>query len=336
MDTPSSTLIRNSLIHSTRSARKRPRDAILIHVGIWLPTDLLRSLRTDWQRRQVVAIARTWAVLSTRKTCRATGLSAALILDLPLATPPARIHLTSSARRTSKPTRLPPVLLDGQVIAPETTTLFHSPLTWPVDFPANPIQDNIQALEAVILSCSCLHPNQEGFVAICSALRRLAVPGGARRRYHFQLEQATKRKLSQILAELPAHTPRRAQALWAVSNAEARCESVPEARLLWLLRSGGIKGVEVQHLVANRDYRFYLDFAIPQLKIALEFDGDGKYGWTQEDRAIAWGDQFERQEFLEDRGWTVMRVHWADLAEPEVLLSKVRQLIRQVKLHSRR
>lgn len=65
---------------------------------------------------------------------------------------------------------------------------------------------------------------------------------------------------------------------------------------------------------------YYIDSAIPDLLVAIEFDGSAKYGFTEEERVIAWGDQFERERFLLNRGWTILRFTWADLDNPVLIL----------------
>jgi len=70
-------------------------------------------------------------------------------------------------------------------------------------------------------------------------------------------------------------------------------------------------------VVANgRHYR--LDLVIEGTRVAIEFDGVGKYGTTADLRA-----EKAREEDLRVAGWIVVRFQWGDLFRPEELKRRI-------------
>ena len=76
-----------------------------------------------------------------------------------------------------------------------------------------------------------------------------------------------------------------------------------------------------------------VDFAWPEHRLIVEFDGLEKYyrhrrpGETIEQMVL-------REKAREDRireltGWTVVRITWADLARPELLVARLRRFMAQ-------
>jgi len=58
--------------------------------------------------------------------------------------------------------------------------------------------------------------------------------------------------------------------------------------------------------------------------VILEFDGALKYGGTGADALIA---EKVREDRLRDLGYEVVRVTWADLAQPLELIARIRRAI---------
>ena len=74
-----------------------------------------------------------------------------------------------------------------------------------------------------------------------------------------------------------------------------------------------------------------VDFAWPEHRLIVEFDGREKYH-----RHRRPGESIEemvmREKTREDRireltGWTVVRITWADLARPELLVARLRRFM---------
>ncbi|MGY1988302.1 endonuclease domain-containing protein [Blastococcus sp. SYSU DS0669] len=107
----------------------------------------------------------------------------------------------------------------------------------------------------------------------------------------------------------------------AVSLVDPRAESPQESRLRVVLALAGLPTVP-QHVVRDaQGFVARVDLALPDLRIALEYDG-------------AWHgapDQFRRDRRRLNRlvaaGWTVLHVTAADLRSPERLLAQLRTLV---------
>lgn len=321
MRIPQADEVREAMIFTSREQRERNGGSILIRRGSRLPRDFLESQPRLWQRRRIIAIARTWAALRSRPSCVPTGLSAALLADLPLASMPKDVHLASPRGANGSRIAFPAIRLDGRELAPASRTRHHR-------LRARTGEGSAHApYETLALHCAIMHPGEEGFIAVCSALRAMIVGDSTRWRPREKRETAVKRRLlDRLEREFAAH-PNVREARWIIRNAEAECESVGEARLLWILRSCGIAGTRVQVPVGDESGIAYIDIAIPDLKIAIEFDGREKYGTSLEEQSAAWRRQNEREHFLLARGWIVVRYRWEDLVLPEFVLTRLRGAI---------
>ena len=60
---------------------------------------------------------------------------------------------------------------------------------------------------------------------------------------------------------------------------------------------------------------YRLDFAWPDLRVALEFDGLVKYIGDTPTSAVLRRER-ERENALVDDGWVIVRITWADLSHP--------------------
>ena len=102
------------------------------------------------------------------------------------------------------------------------------------------------------------------------------------------------------------------QAIAHLPAGAAETESGPEARLLTLLEDSSLPTAVPQFEVLVAGARYRLDFAIPQVLVAVEYDGH-EFHSTEEQRkhdAI-------RQERLEAAGWLVLRFDRTDLYRPD-------------------
>ena len=81
----------------------------------------------------------------------------------------------------------------------------------------------------------------------------------------------------------------------------------------------------VQHEVFDGGRRIArIDLAYPELRIAIEYEGDGHR--TDKEQ---WRRDIQRQRDLEDRGWIVIRLTQRDLHEGrESLITRIRRAIR--------
>ena len=118
-------------------------------------------------------------------------------------------------------------------------------------------------------------------------------------------------------AALPGTTSARVRT--ACKLADGRAGSPQETRLRLLVHRGGLPAPEAQYEIRDGG-RFVarVDFAWPELKVAVEYDGLWHADATQfsKDR--------RRLNRLREVGWTVVFVTAADLHEPFRLLAMIR------------
>lgn len=118
-------------------------------------------------------------------------------------------------------------------------------------------------------------------------------------------------------AGAPGAAPPRVRAVCALADGLA--ESPPETRVRLLLRDGGLPHPVAQYEIRHQG-RFVarVDFAWPELKVALEYDGawHGEKGQFARDR--------RRLNRLQEAGWRVVFVTSADLRDPARLEAMVR------------
>jgi very-short-patch-repair endonuclease len=115
--------------------------------------------------------------------------------------------------------------------------------------------------------------------------------------------------------------------------ADGRRASVGETRTGYALWRGGIPRPEPQLEVRDENGVLIgiVDFAWPDYRLFLEFDGVQKYvKLLQEGESI--NDVILREKHREEAicgitGWRCIRITWADLARPEVVLQRIRNLM---------
>lgn len=113
--------------------------------------------------------------------------------------------------------------------------------------------------------------------------------------------------------------------------ADPRFESVAESRCIYLFWSQGLPLPEPQFEIYHPSGKFAgrVDFAWPEERVIVEFDGDVKYtkylrdGETLEEAIL----REKRRESLifELTGWRIIRLIWADLTQPAATASRIRQ-----------
>lgn len=109
----------------------------------------------------------------------------------------------------------------------------------------------------------------------------------------------------------------------ALTLIDARAESPKESELRVLLIERGFTVPQINHEVRDAAGRFVarIDLAYPELKIAIEYDGD-----HHRDRA-QWRRDVTRRRRLEALGWTYLTVTQADLDDPTPFLTDLRTAI---------
>lgn len=112
-------------------------------------------------------------------------------------------------------------------------------------------------------------------------------------------------------------------------HADGRHESAGETRTAWMLRQALLPRPEPQYKIRDRSGRIVarVDFAWPELKVFLEFDGKEKYlRHRRKGESVA--DCVLREKSREElicglTGWRCIRIVWADLYRPELVIARV-------------
>jgi len=116
-----------------------------------------------------------------------------------------------------------------------------------------------------------------------------------------------------------------ARARRRVVCSSALCDSAGESRLWWILQLFGFPLPEQQLPIVTEEGLRFADFAWPQWKRIVEFDGmeklqqaGGKEGLEQ---------LFAREDALRRAGWQVMHVRWRDLSDPHSLARRLHRFL---------
>ncbi len=169
----------------------------------------------------------------------------------------------------------------------------------------------VTSLARTLVDCASTLPGPSGLVVVDSGLRAGADPDELRR----------------VLAGSTGQRGIR-RARTVVERGDDRAESAGESLVRWHLLAQGVPGPEPQVAVETRLGRRWVDLGWREERLAVEFDGRTKYGGEGREAAAAVFAEKRRQDALEEAGWRVLRVTWADLRDPPSLASRVRRALR--------
>lgn len=206
-----------------------------------------------------------------------------------------RIHLTIPYRAASRNF--------GRDVAAHHRRLPAERICWLSGKSGNRFQ--VTDLAQTVVDCARLLPAEEAVVIGDSALR-----SGLQRDDAVQLLQLHPR----------AHGTNRARGVIAALN--ARSESAGESRVRWMLAGWPIEQPELQLEIPTRNGLFRADFAWRSLRLAVEFDGKTKYFDFEATGQVLYQER-RRERALQEAGWQVLRIDWADLEHPEQLYRRV-------------
>lgn len=118
------------------------------------------------------------------------------------------------------------------------------------------------------------------------------------------------------------------QARQVLSLVDARSESPGESVTRWILATSGLPRPEPQIAVPTWRGAYRVDLGWRERRVAVEFDGAVKYderaGGGGVDALMA---EKRRHDALVEAGWTVLRVTWPDLTDPDVLVERARRAL---------
>jgi len=98
----------------------------------------------------------------------------------------------------------------------------------------------------------------------------------------------------------------------ALELADARSESAGESLTRELLHRLRIRPPQLQYVVRTPLGEYRLDFAWPERKVALEFDGKSKYFDYKPTAEVLYAER-QREKILTEQGWTFIRIEWKQL-----------------------
>jgi very-short-patch-repair endonuclease len=107
----------------------------------------------------------------------------------------------------------------------------------------------------------------------------------------------------------------------ALALLDERAESPQESRLRVLLSGARMSGFHSNYEVAVRGRRFRIDLAFPELKVAIEYQGDHHRSPEQ------WRRDMTRRSILASDGWFVLEINADDLRDPVELIARIRHVL---------
>lgn len=138
--------------------------------------------------------------------------------------------------------------------------------------------------------------------------------------------------IEELASELALHagSPGSARASWALTRIRRGVDSIMETRLRLTLVRAGLPEPEVDAEVITAGRAFHVDLAYPELRIAIEYEGD-----QHRTDQLRFRRDITRREALEATGWRVIRVTVDDLRDPRALASRIRAVIALRRAESR-
>lgn len=167
-----------------------------------------------------------------------------------------------------------------------------------------------------VVDCARMLPFEQGVVIADAALHR----------------GLTSREELSDLVRRSARRKGIGRARAVVAFADGRAESPGESRSRVLFSASGLPPMELQYEI--RDEHGILvarvDFAIPELRVAGEFDGRVKYGRLLKPGQSAGDAVFEekrREDSVRDQNWGMVRWAWDEIDMPSLVASRWQRAI---------
>lgn len=295
-------------------------DVLRIMPGIYLPSRILTNTSST-ERQEITFIARLAALSIRYPTYVLSGPSAAFLLGLPTACRLKDLFVYTNSLNGTRKIVFPPVVTSDGTKIPGTTISTCRPSR-----PVSSIEYlgfRIATPARVLVDCSRLLSDKRGFPIACAGLARACHFDRFRQEESRARQEDARREFHEALDDTPRNARGRRQARWIIDHANAGCESPGEALVLLALLRAGINGLATQEEVHVDGRTYFIDIALPDLKIAIEFDGRIKYGETVDQVHDSIEAEQRRQRDLERAGWKVIRVRWSDLKLIDEVVAQV-------------
>ena len=324
--------IRSSLVVTDSHAAKdrihrrtQKGELIRLLAGIYIPSARLIGLNLS-ERRTAVFIARMCALSLRYPDYVMSGIVAAYLLGLPCEAHIGQLTLYAPSRKCPIRVHFPEVVIDDSIRIPSVCVRTCRP-----GRPVSSIEYigfRIASPARVLIDCARTLDDKHAFPIACAALARACQFDRFRQDASRPRQEEARRDFREALDTTPRNARGRGHARWIVDHADAGCESPGEALVLLALARAGIAGLTTQEEVCVGGRMYFIDIALPALKIAIEFDGRIKYGETVSQVHDSIEAEQRRQRDLERAGWKVIRVRWSDLKLIDEVVAQVMVAIR--------
>ena len=305
--------------------RHKTGDILRITAGVYIESEAFANLNPrDCQA--LVFAARLCALSVRHPSYTLSGPAIAALLGLPGTSSLEKLAIYVPSRSCSRLVHFPEIVIDDNIRIPSVRVRTCRP-----SHPVASIEYlgfRIATPARVLVDCSRLLSDKRGFPIACAGLARACHFDRFHQEASRDREDKVRRKFHEALADTPRNARGRGQARWIIDHADAGCESPGEALVLLALLRAGIVGISTQEEVHIDSRTYFIDIALPDLKIAIEFDGRIKYGETVDQVHNSIEAEQRRQRDLERAGWKVIRVRWSDLTLIDEVVAQVLVAIR--------
>jgi very-short-patch-repair endonuclease len=163
----------------------------------------------------------------------------------------------------------------------------------------------VTSLERTVIDCARILPFEQALAIADSSLH-----AGARseRMQELVRHSAGSRNITRVREVLDA--------------LDGRSESAGETRLRILLTDWSMPAPVLQLQIPTAEGCFRADFAWPDIKLIIEFDGQGKYFEYRPTPEVLMQER-HRESLLIEEGWSVLRVRWAHFNRPNDLRERI-------------
>lgn len=329
MDVAGMRMVRSALVFArdlsgrvSISRRAGSGELLRISSGVYLEAKALEGLER-WQQAEFIYCARLHAICAKRGSAVLCGQSAAFVHGLPMVEM-GEVACYSRSAHGQSVMRLPAVRIPNSLVvkglAVRPSRSAHGGRI--AEAAGLRVSDPLETA----LECAFGEHEETAFVQTSSALHLFS---GFSRFNADSRDGAERLRLHLLegMAALPLVRKMRANARWTLENADPGCESPGECRVLYALKRAGLEGLLTQVEVPTPGGVFFIDIAIPGLRIAIEFDGRVKYRASVREVHETLEAESRRQRLLELAGWTVIRVRWGDLKRIDEIIARVRMAI---------
>lgn len=298
--------------------------------GVYIPTALL-DRHSSSECRDIVFMARVCALSLRYPDYVISGGVAAYLLGLPCEARIGQLTLYAPSRKCPALVHFPEVAIDDSIRISSVCVRTCRPSR-----PVSSIEYagfRIATPARVVVDCARLLNEQHAFPIACAGLAHACQFDRFRQDASRPRQEEARRDFQEALDATPRNTRGRGHARWIVDHADAGCESPGEALVLLALLRAGIAGLTTQEEVCIDGRTYFIDIALPELRIAIEFDGRIKYGETVSQVHDSIEAEQRRQRALERAGWKVIRVRWSDLTLIDEVVAQVVVAIRSRSAH---